>query len=367
MIHRWTSAVLATGALCAALAMTAAQPAFAAGPGAGPAPGLSAVDPGPGGYFQLAEPAEGRATVAIVVHNLSAARQTYRIYPTDATTSPATGVQYGQRHLPAAGVGAWLQPSTTLLTLGQGQSAEVKVVVHVPAGVLPGDHVGGIAAENLVQPQPAVVAGRGGAAAELITTTRVILAVVVRTPGPAAAGMRVGNPRLGTVNGARQFLQFPMDDTGLLLFKLRLTSVVTTCSGGAPVLSVNRQLDTFVPRTAIGYDYYLQQNLPAGCYRAVTEIFDGSTLLSRATGRFTVSSAEAAVRPRRGTGPKMPALLLLLLVVAGVLFLMVIALVFLLLGRRRRDEPPAARPRGPGAAVLPAPRQPVKVSGRHRA
>jgi hypothetical protein len=62
-------------------------------------------------------------------------------------------------------------------------------------------------------------------------------------------------------------LVVPLNDTGDLLFKPHLSGIVTPCQSTSPILQIDRQLDTFVPHTAIDYAYQISfTRLAQGCY-----------------------------------------------------------------------------------------------------
>ncbi|MHB8452008.1 MAG: WxL protein peptidoglycan domain-containing protein [Mycobacteriales bacterium] len=366
------------GAGPASAAPASAAPASAASsPSAGDstaAPGLRAVHPGPQGYFELDLGPGATTRIAVVVHNFQPVAETYLLYQTDATTSQVTGVQYGQRRTPAVGVGAWLTPAVGTLRLGPGAAEQVSVTVTVPQGVGPGDHVGAIAAQSPNLPSGSVGGNGHGTNVNLITTTRVVIAVVVHVPGPAITALQLGRPSLSTQDGVRQFLAIPMVDTGELLFKPLLTGGVTPCRGGPPVVRIDQQLDTFVPKTAISYAYNLARALPAGCYTVHLGVYDAASALSSVTGNVSVTAAQAAVHPRTGAAPTAPAApaagspgfsrgaWYAVLAALGALLLLALFLLLLLLRRRREPEqepepaapPPAPSPPAPGN--LPPPR-----------
>jgi hypothetical protein len=101
----------------------------------------------------------------------------------------------------------------------------------------------------------------------LLATTRVIVAVVIHVPGPAAPAARFGLPSVGLQQHRRQVFTIPIDDAGNMLMKPYLAANLRPCAGGPVVLSLVRQLDTFVPHTSIDYPWYLNSlALPAGCY-----------------------------------------------------------------------------------------------------
>jgi hypothetical protein len=100
-----------------------------------------------------------------------------------------------------------------------------------------------------------------------LVTTRTIVALVVRVPGPAKAAASFGRPKVD-LQQRRQVILVPIRDSGSLLMKPSLSGIVRRCGSGTALLRLHRSLDTFVPRTRIGFPWYPQPMLPAGCYRA---------------------------------------------------------------------------------------------------
>ncbi len=298
-------------AFCALALVATAVPALAAPVPAAPAtPGLSAMKPGPGGYFDYTLSPGAATSGTVVVHNLSSAETHYLVYVAGATTSPVGGVSYGQPQANPAGTAAWLQLSVAGVDVPPGAVVPVHFSVAVPQGTAPGDYVAAIAAQA---PNPTATAApvSGKRSVRLLVTTRVVIAVVVHVPGPGeGAAASLGQPRMSLQQQRRQVLTIPIQDTGSVLMKPYLTGNLANCSGGPPVLNLARQLDTFVPHTSIDYPWYLNdQVLPAGCYKTTIALTlsAGGIRLAGFTGTLRVQPAVAAVQATPGGSPIAPA------------------------------------------------------------
>ena len=180
------------------------------------------------------------------------------------------------------------------------------------------------------------------AGVSLVTTTRVIVAVVVDVPGPAAAAAHFGPPSIGLQQDVRQVITIPIYDTGNVLMKPYLAGNLRRCSGGPAVLSLAQQLDTFVPRTSVDYPWYLyNQILSAGCYRVTVslDLDAGGTRLASYTGTLQVGAAATKVRRPPVQRPLVPQPGLpawLIPAAAGAALLLLIAVLLLVRGRSQR-------------------------------
>jgi hypothetical protein len=247
------------------------------------------------------------ATATLVVHDLAGSPTHYLVYVTKATTSPVSGIAYGQPEAHPTGVAAWFHPVlTTVHLLGKGAVA-VHVQVTVPAGTRSGDYVAAVAAQN---PTPMDTAGpkSGRRSVRFLVSTRTVIAVVVHVPGPTAAAARFGRPSIGLEQLRRQVLTIPIHDTGDVLMRPYLAGHLAPCLGGRLVLRMARQLDTFVPHTAIDYPWYLNnQVLPAGCYRLALSLrlSESGPLLASYYGTLEVGHAAAKIPPVTTGSPRL--------------------------------------------------------------
>ncbi len=237
-----------------------------------------------------------------MVHDLTTTAARYLVYVTTATTSPTSGVAYGQPEAHPLGTAAWVQLSTGSVQLSAKGAVTVHFTVAVPGATAPGDYVAGLVAQTPT-PTASAPASSTKRGLRLLTTTRVIVAVVVNVPGPTAPAARFGAPSVGLQQHRRQVLTVPISDTGNVLMKPYLSGDLRRCSGGPPVLRLARQLDTFVPRTSIDYPWYLNnQVLAAGCYRAALalDLGAGGRQLASYSGTLQVGVAATKVQPPLG-------------------------------------------------------------------
>lgn len=282
--------------VCGASAAMEPPTALASGAAGTAAPGVSPVQPGPGGYFEYTLAPGASTSGSVVVRNRSDAPATYDVYAADATTSPVTGVAYGESRTSEDGAASWIRLSTSEVKLAPGGHQTVDFAVTAAPEASPGQHVAavGVQAPNVTGPRQS---GAGGSSVSLVTNARVVVAVVVDVPGPAAAAARFGRPSVEVQQHIRQLISIPMANTGELLMKPVLSGTLRACgSDGSPVLvNFHRQLDTFVPHTAIRYPLYLDQALGTGCYAARIELTNGTATLARFDGDIVVGPSEAAV------------------------------------------------------------------------
>ena len=324
-------------------------------------PGLLAVDPGANGYFEASLSPGGEVSFTVIVSNLGNTTETYRVYPADGTTAPVTGVAYSDAASRPAFAGSWITIAVPKVTLSPGGSQRVTFRVAVPAGAIPGDHVAAIASDSPKASQAIGNPSNGAPSVSLSVTSRVVIAVVIHIPGQTKVALQIGQPSFAIQNGGRQSLLIPLNDTGDLLFKPHITGNVTPCQSSAPAVQIDRQLDTFVPHTAIIYAYQIAfTHLPQGCYALDLHTDYPGGPLGSFHGNLQLGpvAAGTATTVNRGGGgqkggTKHPAGSVGVIVpgVASALLLGVILLLILFFIRRRRkdDEDPQTG----SAAVMP--------------
>jgi hypothetical protein len=237
----------------------------------------------------------------VTVENPSSTPATFDVYPTDAATAAATGVTYSSMGASLHDTGTWIHLDASSVSLGPGQSRAIGFSVTVPSGASPGDHIGGISAQNPSSAPPgATGVTEPGPGPQESVSTRVVVAVVIHVPGAAAVSYRLGNPAVATSSNGGTLVEIPIDDTGSLLSKPYLNSNVRSCGSSHTLATLARQLDTFVPRTSISYEWVLGRRLAAGCYTVSASLYSGTALLAGVNA--------TAVAPARnatgGTGPR---------------------------------------------------------------
>jgi hypothetical protein len=222
-----------------------------------------------------------------------------------------------------------------------GTAVIVHFKVTVPAGTGPGQWVGGISAQAAPSAAKAVTGVVNGkqVGAGITVVTRSLVAIVVDVPGPAHIGLTIGNAQLITQNDAEQVINIPLNGApGQLLFKPSLQARLDSCKGTS-VLSFNRQLDTFVPRTSIEYPWYLKNILPAGCYQLATTVSNGNQVLDSRTSDFSIKAAQT-VLPKHNAVPvrtiivKQSSNEVVLILGGGILVLLILLAIYLIVRER---------------------------------
>lgn len=258
-------------------------------------PGLRVTE----SYFVAHAHPGASLTNAVRVVNTGTAAGTALLYPVDATTGQTSGAVYRDRKKPRPGVGSWVTLGASSVTLGPGKSMVVPITVDVPATVRPGDHLGGIVAENA-----AVTQGSGKGALQIRVRHLTIVGVEVQVPGPAAAEVAITGVRASGGHGY-QYVYLHLTNPGALTTRPSGTLVVSD-AGGNQVASRSFKLDTFLPVTAIDYPVLLPgQALTPGKYRADVEVRYAAAAIGyrRAAGpaRTTRGSFAFVVSPKQYT------------------------------------------------------------------
>src|SRR5262245_3547841 len=146
-------------------------------------------------FVRVAHPGE-TFTNSVRVRNVGTQAGTALLYAVDATTGKTSGAVYLDRTKPRPGVGSWVTLGARSVTLGPRESVVVPISVHVPAGARPGDHLGGIVAENA-----AVTGATGRGALQIKVRHLTIAAVEVQVPGKTAAALRIAGAKAGGEHG----------------------------------------------------------------------------------------------------------------------------------------------------------------------
>ena len=223
------------------------------------------------------------------------------LYTVDATTGETTGAVYLSRRDPRRDVGSWLTLDADSVVLGPGERRDVSFTVRVPRALRPGDHLGGIVAENAALTKPK---GKGPLQIKIRHLT--IVAVQAQVPGPRIRRIDVAGVRAGGEHGY-QFLYLSMRSRSTIMVKPRLTVSVADEQGRA-VARRSLRLDTFLPQTQIDYPLLLPgRALSPGRYVATIDVSDGS---GTQTFPFSVSqdqttkvySGAPALKPARAGG-----------------------------------------------------------------
>jgi hypothetical protein len=342
--------------LLSVLALLAVGP-IASASGRGPTFTLKPVGARPGAPYFVFDSRPG-ATVggAVRVANEGDRPGTVRLYGVDAVTGETTGAVYRSRQEPRRDVGAWISMPIHQLDLAPGQSRVVSFQVMVPSAVRPGQHLGGIVAENAtLKKTSARKAGRGSFKINIRNLS--ILAVQVNLPGREAEKLRLTSVEPGPAEGF-QTLLIGMRNEGNQLVKGTGTIVVSG-ENGERLKQAKFNVDTFVPRTAIGYPFAVPgQALAAGRYRAEVTVRYGHGQVARLSTWFTISDKQVEqVFGSSSQGPPSGGSSSLLPLLLGALAILLLGFLaaWALLRRRARRAPNAPiyitavhTPSGPG-------------------
>lgn len=260
-------------------------------------------------YFVLPGKPGGTLTGEVNVLNVGGRSGGVSLYATDATTGQTSGVVYRSPQEPRRDVGAWLALAVHHLTLAPGQSQNVPFRVSIPAGVRPGQHLGGIVASPDV-PRARVTHKRGRATFHIQVRALTVIAVEVNLPGPRIKRLGVTGIGSGSQPGY-QTLLIGLTSTGTALTKGTGTLSVIDGHG---TQRVHRffSLDTFVPGSAIQYPVQvLGKALPAGQYHATVKLAYAGHRVSRTmpfsiTGKDLIQSfGSRHTAPPSGSGQSM--------------------------------------------------------------
>jgi hypothetical protein len=188
------------------------------------------------------------------------------LYAVDATTGNTSGAVYRSRRSPRNDVGAWLSLARSTVTLAPHTSIVVPLTVTVPAGARPGDHLGGIVAENSALQQSS-----GHGALQIRIRHLTIAAFEVELPGHLAERVLPTSVRAGGEHGW-QYVYVHFKNLSSVLMKPH-GSLLIKDARGKRVAFRSFNLDTFVPTTGINYPVLLpKQALVPGRYIATVRI-----------------------------------------------------------------------------------------------
>jgi hypothetical protein len=279
----------------------------------------------------------------ISISNLTSTPKTFAVYGTDAYNTTLDGgfALLLQRDTPKD-VGTWIRLGARRITIPASSRADVPFEMDVPPDATPGDHAGGLVAEDVVPP---AVAGPGTG---VEIQRRVAVRMYVRVQGPLTPGLRVTTL---SVNAGRPLFP-PFSGDG----RARVTYVVTN-SGNVRIQStaVLRITGVFGQTLRIFAPRRIPELLPHSSLQ-VTEQWRGLPILNRVTARVTVTGPGAStVRTRTFWDiPWIPLAILAAIVAGG-----------FLVWRRRRSPPPSPPQPSPPQPSAPPPPIGEKVTARH--
>ena len=261
------------------------------------APGFDSAGSAP--YFVLNLTPGATMQSRVRITNIGTAAGRLALYPVDATTGQTSGVVYYTQNDPRADVGRWITVDAHQLSLDPGKSQIVTFTVSVPHSARPGQHVGGLVAENLA------VQGSSGSSVAINIQHLSIVAVQVNLPGKAIQRMEATGIRAGGQQGY-QILYMSLRNSGTQMLKPS-GSLQVTDMAGHQLKHMTMTLDTVLPQTAISYPVYVYgQALGPGRYRAVLSLTYGNpqqTLSRTFTFEITAASVQQVFGNRATNAP----------------------------------------------------------------
>jgi hypothetical protein len=239
--------------------------------------------PASASYFVFGGQPGGTIADKVRVTNTGTVRGTAALYAVDATTGQTSGAVYLSRTAPKQEVGAWVTLSVAQVTLNPGQSQTIAFQVAVPQSARPGQHLGGIVAENSAMQQ----ASNGGSV-QINIQQLSIIAVQINLPGTLVEQLTAQQVTPGGEH-SYQVLYVGLHNTGTQMIKPYGTLQIADGEGHT-LKTMQLKLDTFVPQTAIEYPVYVPgQALGVGQYQATLTLQYGTGKVLHYTTTFAIT------------------------------------------------------------------------------
>jgi len=280
-------------------------------------------------YFIRTVRSGGSFTDQVVVSNSAAKPVTLRVYPTDGLTGATSGVVYSNRQDHLKGAGVWLTPAMSQVTVPARSQITVGFTVHVPENASPGQHLAGLALED-------VHSGKSSGRFSVTEVLRTVVGIEVAVPGAARSRIALQSFSIAPIEGTTSpSVVVGLTNAGTNLCKPAL-SVALNGPGG--VQRATRQLDTVLPGDSIPYPFVWPHSLAAGSYVAkITATGCGPRVTLHGTaslGAKLVKSTVPAQAARPAASTTIPWWPIALVGFGGIV-------VGALFGRRRRNPGPS--------------------------
>ena len=166
-------------------------------------------------YFNLAIGAGRSAAATLMVSNLGARTEKLKIGRSAGITATNGGSAYRQVPRGCSGPGCWVTGLPQFVTLPPHTREELNFTVRVPAGLPPGQYLGGISAGLPARPRSVRVGSRGTASVRALLLERVTVGVAVTVGRLPRLATRLRIPAVqGAVEGPMARLNIELDNTG---------------------------------------------------------------------------------------------------------------------------------------------------------
>lgn len=235
-------------------------------------PSYFIIDAGPGSVAQR----------SVVIVNGTKKRKTLIVDGVDGLTGQTTGTVYANRDQPHDEASRWVRPAKRVVHVDPGTTKRMRFTVRVPDNVRPGDHVAGLAFED-----------------RHVSTTKSRFSVkqVIRVVVGVQIHIDGGTPGQASVGGMRMEAQ-PGTQVATTLVKLtnegdklcKPTLAVTLQPQNGEARTVEKRLDTVLPRDTIEYPMQFDGKVEGGTYGATAKVKDcGEERTSTATVQLASS------------------------------------------------------------------------------
>ena len=242
-------------------------------------------DPATKAYFKPTVSPGETFTDEVIVTNTGDAPIELAVSPVDGLTAPTSGAVYGNRQDPVTKAGTWVSTAPGTVTVPPHAELPVPFTVKVPKDVATGDHLAGIAFEDLHPTQ----AGSNFAVTQVV---RAVMGVQVIVPGPGAFGVRVDNAALQSLPGtAAASVLVTLGNDGTRLGKPTLSVALTGPNGYQR--TAKRPLDTILPGDTIAYPLAWPDVLQPGDYSITVTATPGPATPAGAPGAAAVRTVSA--------------------------------------------------------------------------
>jgi hypothetical protein len=208
--------------------------------------------------FALALTPGATFTGEVVVGNTTKSAMRLAISSVDGLTATTSGAVYAGRRARRRHAARWLTSSIRKLSLTPGATATVSFTIRVPVRATAGDHLAGLAVED-VTPSPH---GNGFGVTQVM---RSVVGVLVTVPGAARFTPMVSAAQIRRVTGTRSSeVVVRLGNVGRRLGHPRLS--VTLAGPRGYRRTVRRRLDTLLPHSAISFPVPWPDRLAVGTY-----------------------------------------------------------------------------------------------------
>jgi hypothetical protein len=245
-------------------------------------------------YFIRSVPRGGGFTDQVIAFNTESKPLALRVYPVDGLTGATAGVVYGNRGVKLHSAGLWVTPATTLVTVPAHSQLPVGFTVRVPPGASSGEHLAGLALED-------VAAGKSAGRFSVTEVLRTVVVIEINVPGRVQSQLALRSFSIAPIQGTTYpAVMVDLANTGGTLCKPALS---VNLNGPGVAQHDARQLDTVLPGSAISYPFAWPHALAAGTYNAtITATGCGRPAVLRGTASLGTKLAANTI-PADATQP----------------------------------------------------------------